>query len=89
LVAKKQMLTDEQINDYIDDVIKNKTLESEMYKIRELMVYSTTHNIKKDVVVDLNKVFKALLKLKELLHATAKINEGVQCEQKEDTSKNV
>ncbi len=85
------MFTREQLTDYINEVLETGALESEISKIRELMVGNTKYpdKLNPDKVKTLNQLFKALLRQRELLHAATQVHECVQCKQEEDASKNV
>jgi hypothetical protein len=85
------MFTYEQLNDYIIEVLETNTLESEISKIQELMVGNTKHpdKLNPGKVKTLNQLFKALLKQRELLHATTKVHECVECKQEEYACKDV
>jgi len=85
------MFTYEQLNDYIIEVLETNTLESEISKIQELMIGNTKHPDKfnPEKTKTLNQLFKALLKQRELLHATTKIYKCIECKQEEYASENV
>jgi hypothetical protein len=85
------MFDEFQLRQYISDVMETNTLESEISKIQELMIGNTKHpdKLNPDKIKTLNQLFKMLLRQRDLLHATTKVHECIQCKQKENSSENV
>jgi len=85
------MFTPEQLEEYIEEIVETNTIETEIFKVQQLMVYNTKYpdKLNPDKIKSLTQLFKALLKQKELLHTATKIYECVETKQEENTSKNV